>query len=184
MHFSDAGNWGWFGSWGASNKFNIRTPKYDALVDLIGSYTSPTPPPVQKTVSIVKTADGKEVGSTPTIFTLTRLGDAATEVLNVNYTLTGTATVNVDYSDPSMGTAQFAIGQITTTITLPTINDAIIESSETIIATITLPTGYIINGSSSAIATIVDSGSGPVIPPIVPPTKPRSSRYIIQAPPA
>lgn len=183
MHFSDASTWGWFGSWGASNKFNLRTPKYDALVDLIGSYTSPTPPPVQKTVSIVKTTDGKEVGSTPTVFTLTRLGDAATTVLNVNYTLTGTATVNVDYSDPSMGTVQFAIGQITTTITLPTINDAIIEPSETIIATITLPTGYIINGSSSAIATIVDSGVSPTPPPpIVPPTKPRTSRYNIQLP--
>ena len=77
--------------------------------------------------------------------------------MSVAYTLGGTATVGSDYSNPSAGTAIFAAGSTTATINLPTIDDTLVDPAETIIATITAPTGYTISGSSSAIATIADN---------------------------
>ncbi|MBD2568872.1 S8 family serine peptidase [Anabaena lutea] len=110
------------------------------------------------TLSIVKTTDGAETGSVSSVFTLTRTGDL-TAALNVNYSLGGTATVGSDYTNSGAGTATFAAGSATATITLPTIDDAVVDPNETIIATITAPTGYTISGSTSATATIADNDS-------------------------
>ncbi|WP_199332561.1 Calx-beta domain-containing protein [Anabaena catenula] len=110
------------------------------------------------TLSILKTTDGAETGLVGSVFTLTRTGDL-TAALNVSYSLGGTATVGSDYTDSSAGTATFAAGSATATITLPTIDDAVVDPNETIIATITAPTGYTISGSTSATATITDNDS-------------------------
>ncbi|MBK1986192.1 M10 family metallopeptidase C-terminal domain-containing protein [Sphaerospermopsis aphanizomenoides BCCUSP55] len=114
------------------------------------------------TLSIAKTTDGSETGPASSVFTLTRTGDL-TASLNVSYTLSGTATVGSDYTNPQAGTVTFAAGAATTTITLPTINDAVVDPNETISATITLPSGYIIGGSDTATATITDNDIPPTI---------------------
>ncbi|MFM2379021.1 MAG: hypothetical protein RLZZ143_1599, partial [Cyanobacteriota bacterium] len=62
-----------------------------------------------------------------------------------------------DYNDPSLGKATFAAGSSTATITLPTIDDSVVDLSETIITTITAPTGYTISGPNTATATILDN---------------------------
>ncbi len=96
------------------------------------------------TLSIVKTTDGAETGAVGSVFTLTRTGNL-TAALNVNYSLGGTATVGSDYTNPGAGIVTFAAGSATATINLPTIDDAFVDSAETIIATITAPTGYTIS---------------------------------------
>jgi subtilisin-like proprotein convertase family protein len=109
-----------------------------------------------KSISIAKTTDGKEAGPVSSVFTLTRTGDLSS-ALTVNYTLAGTATLGSDYNDPSLGKATFAAGSSTATITLPTIDDSVVDLSETIITTITAPTGYTISGPNTATATILDN---------------------------
>ncbi|MBD2626982.1 Calx-beta domain-containing protein [Trichormus variabilis] len=110
------------------------------------------------TLSIVKTTDGAETGTVGSVFTLTRTGDLSA-ALNVSYSLGGTATVGSDYTDSGAGTVSFAAGSATATITLPTIDDAVVDPNETIIASITAPTGYTISGSNTATATIADNDS-------------------------
>jgi hypothetical protein len=114
-----------------------------------------TPDPV-KTIAIAKTTDGKEQGSLPTVFTLTRTGSLSS-ALSVNFVLTGTATRGSDYTGNSPGTATFGAGAAATTITLPTVDDSVFDPNETIVATITVPTGYTLSGSASATATIADN---------------------------
>ncbi|REJ52268.1 MAG: subtilase [Microcystis aeruginosa DA14] len=109
-----------------------------------------------KSISIAKTTDGKEAGSESSVFTLTRTGDLSS-ALTVNYTLAGTATPGVDYTNPGAGKATFAAGFSKATITLPTKDDLLSDPSETIITTITAPTGYTISGPDNATATILDN---------------------------
>ncbi len=117
----------------------------------IGTGGGPT-----KSISIAKTTDGKEAGSVSSVFTLTRTGDLSS-ALTVNYTLGGTATPGVDYTNPGAGKATFLAGSSKATITLPTIDDLLSDPSETIITKITAPTGYTISGPDNATATILDN---------------------------
>ncbi|WP_272481235.1 Calx-beta domain-containing protein, partial [Microcystis aeruginosa] len=112
-----------------------------------------------KSISIAKTTDGNEAGSVSSVFTLTRTGDLSS-ALTVNYTLAGTATLGSDYNDPSLGQATFAAGADKATITLPTIDDSVVDPSETIISKITAPVGYTISGPDTATATIIDDDLG------------------------
>jgi hypothetical protein len=109
-----------------------------------------------KTISIAKTTDGKEAGSVSSIFTLTRTGDLSS-ALTVNYTLAGTATPGVDYTNPGAGKATFAAGSSKATITLPTKDDLFSDPGETIITTITAPVGYTISGPNNPTSTILDN---------------------------
>jgi Ca2+-binding RTX toxin-like protein len=109
-----------------------------------------------KTISIAKTTDGKEAGSVSSVFTLTRTGDLSS-ALTVNYTLAGTATPGLDYTNPGAGKATFLAGSSKATITLPTKDDLLSDPGETIITTITAPVGYTISGPNNATATILDN---------------------------
>jgi subtilisin-like proprotein convertase family protein len=109
-----------------------------------------------KSISIAKTTDGKEAGSVSSVFTLTRTGDLSS-ALTVNYTLAGTATPGVDYTNPGAGKATFAAGSSKATITLPTKDDLLSDPNETIITTITAPVGYTISGPNNATSTILDN---------------------------
>ena len=164
---------------GSATKTIILPTINDVLVDsnetIIATITAPTgyiisgPASATATIAdndlgsiaIAKTTDGSETGPLASVFTLTRTGSSAA-ALNVSYTLGGAATQGLDYTGTSPGTAAFAAGSATTTITLPTINDALVDPNETIIATITAPTGYIISGPASATATIADNDLGSI----------------------
>ena len=67
--------------------------------------------------------------SNPGTFTLTRAGDL-TQAITVNYTLTGTATNGIDYSNLP-GTVNFAAGDRTATVTVTPTDDNISEGTET-----------------------------------------------------
>ncbi|MDY7047815.1 MAG: Calx-beta domain-containing protein, partial [Microcystis panniformis WG22] len=112
-----------------------------------------------KSISIAKTTDGNEAGSVSSVFTLTRTGDLSSALI-VNYTLAGTATSGVDYTGTTPNTVTFAALSPTATITLPTIDDSVVDPSETIITKITAPVGYTISGPDTATATIVDNDGG------------------------
>jgi C1A family cysteine protease len=137
----DGNTWSDLNPYSSTANFSIKA--------LVGSSST------TKTISIAKTAYGKEASLASTVFTLTRSN--TTGSLTVNYTLSGTATRGSDYTGGGSGKVRFAAGANKATITLPTKDDLLGDPSETIIATITAPTGYTISGSASVTAMIADN---------------------------
>lgn len=83
-------------------------------------------------------------------FNLTLSSPAPVGGVTVNYTLSGTATLNTDYTDPQSGSITIAQGNSSGTITLNVIDDAIVEGTETIILTLNSATnGYTASGNAT-----------------------------------
>lgn len=101
---------------------------------------------------------------TSVVYTITR-GAAATVATTVPYTITGTATSGSDYTAQT-GTASFAIGATTATITLPITADTLTEGSETVIVTLGTPsvaTDIVTAGAGTVTTTIADTSTSPVL---------------------
>ncbi|MEK7731156.1 MAG: Calx-beta domain-containing protein, partial [Planctomycetota bacterium] len=82
---------------------------------------------------------------------------AGTRIIRVNYTVAGTATGGgTDYATLS-GSVTIAANDATATITVTPVNDGGLESSETVIPTITADALYTVGGASSATVTIADN---------------------------
>src|SRR6185437_5110560 len=124
-----------------------------------GSSSGSSPPP---TVSISEsdTTEGEIAGSSG-YFRFTRSGSTANDV-TVNYTdtLTGTATSGVDYYALS-GSVTIPAGQSYADADVTALADNLVERNETIIATISSNSAYIVGTPSTATLTITDD------PPIV-----------------
>jgi hypothetical protein len=91
------------------------------------------------------------------IFVLRRAGDLpATKVL---YKVSGTATSGSDFTAPS-GSADFASGQDTANVSIPTLDDLKAEADETVTLTVIPPvvgTSYVVGSPSVATGTITDN---------------------------
>lgn len=113
---------------------------------------------------IAQTRDGNEAGAVGAIFTLSKTGPR-TAPLTVTYTLSGSATARNDYTGSFntvngniTGTVTFQPGSNTTTLTLPVLDDSLVEGTEEIIARITAPAGYaVVPGFDVADAQILDN---------------------------
>jgi hypothetical protein len=79
--------------------------------------------------------------------------------LTVLFTLSGTATLNTDYSlSPFPATSvTFAAGQSTVTKTLMAPSDALIDDNETVVVTLATGGAYTIGSPSAATVTIIDA---------------------------
>ena len=101
---------------------------------------------------------------TSVVYTITR-GAAATVATTIPYTITGTATSGSDYTAQT-GTATFAIGATTATITLPITADTLTEGSETVIVTLGTPsvaTDVVTAGAGTVTTTIADTSTTAVV---------------------
>ena len=97
--------------------------------------------------------------STAGTFIIRAIG-SATGNITVNYTLSGTATAGSDYTAPSGSVTLSANGSVETTVTIPTLNDATLEDTETIVLTLTPGAGYKIYNDGSATLRLKDDDSG------------------------
>jgi Ca2+-binding RTX toxin-like protein len=97
----------------------------------------------------------------PGVFTLTRTGYIANS-LTVNYSLSGTATNGIDYTN-LVGTATFTAGQSTTTVTLSPLDDNISEGNETAILNLVTGNNYLLGTTTSATVTIADNEPVPTL---------------------
>ena len=104
-----------------------------------------------------------EDGATNLLYTFTRTG-AISNALSVNYTVSGTATFNSDYSQTgattfttSTGTVTFAAGASTATLSLDPSIDSLLEADETISLTLLPGTGYSVDTSAAVNATILNN---------------------------
>ncbi|WP_317132193.1 Calx-beta domain-containing protein, partial [Flagellimonas hymeniacidonis] len=86
----------------------------------------------------MNTTDGSENGAgvvTNGVLTITQTSTTITNT-DVSYSIAGTATSGADYTALS-GTATITANQLSTTITIPVLEDAIDEDNETVIITLT-----------------------------------------------
>ncbi|MGM9477963.1 Calx-beta domain-containing protein, partial [Pedobacter sp. GSP4] len=109
-------------------------------------------------VTVAATADGAEP-STPGQFTFT-LSHVSTTDTQIAYTVSGTATSGTDYT--AIGnTVTIPAGQTKATVSVPVLNDNIVEGTETVILTMNATTnnGAIVASTTPATVNITDSGS-------------------------
>ncbi len=97
-------------------------------------------------------------------FNITLSNAAPVGGVTITYTLSGSATLSSDYTDPQSGSISIAQGNLSGTITLNVSDDPDYEGTETIgILLNTASNGYAISGSSAAI-NMLDNDP---VPPIV-----------------
>ncbi|WP_421939882.1 Calx-beta domain-containing protein [Pedobacter sp.] len=87
------------------------------------------------TASIIAGTTGNEAGPVSGTFTITLSNPSATDT-QLTYTLAGTATEGTDYTAIGTKTVTIPAGQTTATITIPVLNDVIVEGTETVTATL------------------------------------------------
>jgi hypothetical protein len=94
------------------------------------------------------------------VYTFTRAGVTSTP-LTVNFTIGGTATFAVDYTQtgaatfvPPNGTVTFTAGSSTATVTVDPTTDNLVEPNETVILTLAAGTGYNVIAPDTATGTI------------------------------
>jgi hypothetical protein len=114
------------------------------------------------TVTIANTANGAEAGPTNGTMTLTLSQAVATNV-SVAYTVSGTASSGSDYTALA-GTISFPATSTTATLTIPVLDDAIVENTETVIVTLTSVTSgaATLGATVTATNTISDNDSATV----------------------
>ena len=115
-------------------------------------------------VSVVD-ASASETGVDTGIFRLTRVASATlplTAPLTVTFTLTGTATNGTDYTTVLLS-ATFLAGQSAVDVTVVPLADALAESAESVILTLTSVAPYALGSSTSGTVTIADAASVPVV---------------------
>ena len=123
-----------------------------------GGSCSPCSDPSATIVATDNTAT--EAGLTIGFYTITLSETNSTgSAITINYNVTGTATSGSDYVALS-GTASIADGTSSITVNVTPLEDLIVEGSETVIATLTSGTGYVVGSPNSATVTITSNDSG------------------------
>lgn len=115
------------------------------------------PPDASVTVAVVTieaTVPETEEGGEPGEFTVTRTGSTAA-ALTVFYSVSGTATPDVDYTALS-GMVTILAGQATATIDVTALTDIEVEEVETVIATLTPTLGYFVGEPDDATVMILN----------------------------
>ena len=110
------------------------------------------------TVTVTASTDGAEP-STAGEFTFT-LSNVSTTDTQISYTIGGTATSGLDYTEIT-NTITIPAGQTTAKVSIPVLNDNIAEGSETVILTLNSATNNLSITANTTPATvhIIDSGS-------------------------
>ncbi len=107
------------------------------------------------TVTLANTTNGNEAGPVSGVMTLTQTAASGVNTV-IAYSIAGTATSGTDYTALS-GTVTIPAGATTATITIPVIDDAVVEGNETVIITLTSITsgspGVTLGAAASIVAT-------------------------------
>lgn len=167
---------------GPAEAQEVTTYTYDELGRLVSSSTAGGPNDGVHTVttfdaagnrssyvisgvsaSFLSAANTTAVEGSNLVFAVTRGGSTSGSV-SVNYTTSnGTAISGSDYT-PASGTLTFAPGETSKTVSVATIADNVAEGSETVLLTLTSPTGGATITTSQATGTIqASSAPGPSV---------------------
>jgi N-acetylneuraminic acid mutarotase len=113
------------------------------------------PTPAKPTVTITKLQDAAEGGAAGQ-FRVTRAGASTGDALVVNYTVGGTATNAVDYAE-LFGNVTIAAGQTSAVVNVNTVNDALVEGTESVSLTLSDNAAYTLGTAKSASLNITDN---------------------------
>ena len=117
-------------------------------------------PPATLTIADASTTEGGSLS-----FVVTRAGNTATTG-NVSYaTSNGTAVAPGDYTANS-GTVTFAANETARTISVATVNDTAVESTETLTVTLSSPSSGFTISDSSGTGSIIDNDTAGNAPPV------------------
>jgi hypothetical protein len=142
---------------------NLINPTNAAIVDGQGMATIVDNDPIIS-LSARDTSLVEGSGTLGNMVFVVDLSVAISQTVTVRYaTTSGTAMQNIDFT-PRTGTLTFAPGQTSQTVAVPIIGDNVDENNETIILTISSPTGGAILADAQAIGTIVDDD--PLLAPL------------------
>jgi hypothetical protein len=123
--------------------------------------TSAVAPP--STVSVSAGVNASEPSTSGT-FSLTLSSAAPVGGVTVTYTLTGSAILNTDYSDPQLGSVTIPVGSSGGTITLNVLDDLFFEGTETISITLNGATnGYTIGTGLASIDLLDNDVAGGIL---------------------
>jgi len=126
----------------------------------IGSFKFPSCAVDLPMVTLVATTpSASEAGPVAGVVTASRTGDTAA-TLTLTYTVGGTAAAGTDYV-PLSGSVTIPAGAATATIDVTPIDDALVESDETVILTLTPDPGYAAGTPSTAILIIASDDRPP-----------------------
>lgn len=103
---------------------------------------------------------GHEAGTDPLTLKLERNGPT-TDALDVDLAYTGTATNVSDYAAPT--TVSIPAGSASTTFTITPVNDTAIETTETIITTLSTNAAYLRDGTAQSVTSILNDDDMPVV---------------------
>lgn len=103
---------------------------------------------------------GHEAGTDTLTFKLERNGPT-TAALNVSLTYSGTALRDADYTAAT--TATIPAGSATATFTVTPLDDALIETTETIVATLASNAAYLRDGTAQSVTAILNDNDMPVV---------------------
>jgi len=142
----------------SNNKWNfIQIESIDAATSMT---TTTSPPPVVTITASDATA--AEAARATGAFRITRTGSLLNE-LSVTISLSGTATRGADY-DAIATSVVFPVGQSSVTRLVRPVDDAVIESSETVVSTLTSGITYTVGTAAAAKVTIADNDSAATPP--------------------
>jgi hypothetical protein len=146
---------GWCGYQGRMDELRVETVarsaewtrfQYRSMRDQVLIYGD------DQVVSLVNTVNGAEEGSLPAVFTVSRMGLNTNLPLSVQLSIPlGTATAGVDYAVLPR-TVTIPAGAHATTLDVPVTDDFRVESTETVILSVT--TGDYLISASNATATV------------------------------
>ncbi|HKE42925.1 MAG TPA: Calx-beta domain-containing protein [Steroidobacteraceae bacterium] len=123
-------------------------------------------------VSVAATdPNASETGNDTGTFTFTRTGSTAL-ALPITFTIGGTAINGTDYNtnlptSVGSGTLTFSAGQATATLTITPLADAIVEGSETAIITVVDGADYDVGTPGNATVTIADASASISVSPTI-----------------
>ena len=142
----------------------LSAPTSTASVSTAGSGTVNITDNDTATVSVAGTLNGSETGPASATFTVTQSAASSTDTV-VAFTLGGTATEGSDYTAITHSVT-IPANTTTATITIPVINDAMVESTETVTVTLVSPitsgNAGISVDTTTASRTITDNDSATV----------------------
>ena len=147
---------------------NTFTSTNNSAIPTAGLADNDTPPLPALTAAVLNS--GNETGPVATRFRISRSGDTSS-TLEATYRFTGSAITDFDYSNPDafdgltgLGTLSFAVGQSSVDLSVPTIDDSVVDGSRSLALNLQASTTYSL-AAATATATIVDNDvAAPVVP--------------------
>lgn len=145
-----------------STEYHYRVRGEDAAGNLLisGDYTVNTQAlgvPVATIAATDSSASEAGLGTGQFTVSLDQTNNTGSAI-TINYTVGGTATAGVDYTSLP-GTVSIPNGSSSATIIVVPVDDSTVESTETVLLTLTSGTGYTVGTPNSASVSILDNDS-------------------------